>query len=439
MRTLLSSVVWRYLAIALQFAVVVTIAHRTSLDIAGRYFAIFGFIAVTSMTVGLGIPEGLVRQIPYQRAAMARNEVNRVIIKGAVSSVCISGLLGLTGYFVAYHITNFGGTTLLLATTWWMAYATNFLLAQVLVAEGYPAMGTFSAFSSISIGYVFTLIPVCLLRDDIALTTLLSAANIGAWVATLSSLALAVSRLSWPKSSIVSVPSTPSLNGVIDASAISVRALLRSGFPMMISRFLQASLAWIPVWILIAFVSAEESAIYAAASRLTVAVTSVVAALRFSIRPSIVELDLAGRYRDIAKLNRKCSLISLGPPLLGLAILLIAGERIIPIVLGEEYISVAAVLIVLMFGVMAEAFGGMSDEILKMTGRTYVVLITLVCAVTIQLVASCALAPHGATHVAFATFAAFLVQYSLQLIWLSSKTEIKVIPMSMNLWPKVKG
>jgi O-antigen/teichoic acid export membrane protein len=440
MRTLLSSVLWRYLAIAIQFGVVILIAHHTEIHIAGMYFALFGFVTVAVMAVGLGIPDGLVRHFAAYRLSAANDRVKSIVVRSIVASVAISGLIGVAGYFIAKLFFDLDSEVTLLTGVWWLGYALTFIFAQIMVALGRPAIGVFVLYSSVTIGYAFTLVPFILIADNVTLKGLLYAANAGAWSAALvGSVLVARSTTAVANRNTYStrVPancdpySSRAAQPSFQASEPTVLEMLLTGFPMMLGRFMQASLPWIPVWVLITLVSADEAAIYSAASRLTVAVTSVVAALRFSIRPAIVELNTKMRYADIVSLNRKCSMISAVPPVAGIIALLISGHVLIPLVLGHQYVGVDIVLLILMFGVLAEAFGGMSDEILKMTGRTYVVICTLVLAVLFQLSASYYLAPHGASAVAFATAIAFAIQYVGQVLWLSLRTPIRILPLRM--------
>lgn len=422
-KALYSSICWRYLAIAMQFGVVLLITRRTSLDTAGEYFALFGIVTVTSIAVGLGIPDGLVRHLPAVRPWDTRNYANSIVLRSIVAAIGISLALVTLGITVAFTFSHFNRVEVMLTGTWWLAYACTFLFAQVLVAQGSPAVGAFVAYSSISIGYLFSLIPFVVLAGTVTLHGLLFAANAGAWAAALLGCYLVVRR-----SITVEVAVIRNIPPSASRPRLSVRTMLRTGAPMMLSRFMQASLPWIPVWVLIALVSPDESAIYAAASRLIVGVTSVVASLRFSVRPAIVALNTASRYMDIARLNWKCSLLSAVPPLCGIAILLIAGDRLITLVLGDKYLAVNGVLLLLMFGVLAEAFGGMSDEILKMTGRTHVVVSTLGLALLFQIVACYSLAHYGSVVMAVSTAVAFAIQYVGQVLWLSIRTPIKILP-----------
>ena len=49
---------WRYIAIAVQFGIVVLITQHVDVVTAGRYFAIFGLVTVAAVAVGLGKANG---------------------------------------------------------------------------------------------------------------------------------------------------------------------------------------------------------------------------------------------------------------------------------------------------------------------------------------------------------------------------------------------
>jgi O-antigen/teichoic acid export membrane protein len=201
---------------------------------------------------------------------------------------------------------------------------------------------------------------------------------------------------------------------------------MRSGAVIAVSRMFQACIPWIPVWILTSMGQPEQAAIYAVASRLVVALTSVVATLRFSARSEIVMLHNEGKSREIALLSRKTSIVSCIPIVVGFLFLYQFGEEPLLYLLGENYRPALPVLIVLSAGVMAEAFGGLSDEILKMIGKNKIVLLTQAAAIVIQVLLCLFLSQFGAKIVAFATVWTFTQQYTMQIFWLSTKTDIKI-------------
>ncbi|MCV6628019.1 MAG: hypothetical protein OIF38_18140, partial [Cellvibrionaceae bacterium] len=108
----------------------------------------------------------------------------------------------------------------------------------------------------------------------------------------------------------------------------------------------------------------------------------------------------------------------------------------VPWLLGAEYAPVVPVLGILMFGVLGEAFGGLSDEILKMTGAAKIVLWSLLGAMLCQVAAGLLLASSGPACLAWGTAVAFGLQYVWQTLWLSRRTSIAILPFAV---PSRKG
>ncbi|UWS81776.1 lipopolysaccharide biosynthesis protein (plasmid) [Phaeobacter sp. G2] len=420
MKSAAISVALRYLAIAIQFAVVIAVTNTLPLNIAGQYFSVFGVIAVTFTLSGIGIPDGCVKNLSEARVHQDNDRLHALTL----STLPVSMILNLgIGYIIGIGATTFAHLDVEarpIIALWWFGYAGTFLCAQVLVGCGRPVIATFFAYSSVNLAYVPTLLPALVFLDSPDLITIMTVAALAANGAMAIS-ALFAFRIS--QRLRIEAGNGRSV-GIMHELYVSVK----SGLPMMLSRFMQASLPWIPVWMLGYFNAVEAAAIYAAASRLTVAVTSVVAALRFSMRGTLVEMNAAGRYREIAALNRKVSLISALPPLAGLIFLLLVGPQVVPLILGADYAPAVPVLIILMFGVFGEALGGISDEILKMTGATRIVLWSLFLAMLCQCTLGLLMAEHGAELLAWGTATAFTLQYVWQTVWLSRKTKITIFP-----------
>ena len=82
-----------------------------------------------------------------------------------------------------------------------------------------------------------------------------------------------------------------------------------------------------------------------------------------------------------------------------------------------------------MFGVLAEAIGGVSDEILKMTGRGIVVVVSLAASICVEIVGLLLLAQNGAAAAAWVTVTAFALQYLVQLGYLTVRTPLGPWPV----------
>jgi O-antigen/teichoic acid export membrane protein len=414
------SILLRYLAIAIQFAVVICVTRTLPIDIAGKYFTVFGIIAVAFTLSGIGTPDGCVKNMSEARA---RKDVPklRAIALGAipVSFLVNLGISGVIGGAAA-KLAGLDADTYPIIALWWFGYAGTFFFAQFLVGAGRSVMATFFAYSSINLVYVVSLLPalIFMTQPDLSVVMLVAAVASNVAMVCAAFFSWRAGRKLFKQSAFVTWATR----------FAEARSAISAGLPMMLSRFMQASLPWIPVWVLGYFHSAEAAAIYAAASRLTAAVTSVVAALRFSMRGTIVEANAAKRFKEIAALNHTVSFVSAIPPFVGLIFLATLGSWAVPLVFGGDYAACVPVLIILMFGVFWEAFGGLSDEILKMTGRSRIVLWSLFAAMMCQCICGLMFAKYGPLYVAGGTVVAFTIQYAWQVIWLSRKTQIAILP-----------
>lgn len=422
MRALLSGVFWRYFAIFIQFLIILGVARRLDFNDAAVYFSLFGVVGVFFTLSGAGIPDGLVRFLPLLDSRNAKSAGLRLVRQGIIATLALNSLIAVPLAVVALRLlgqSQIGFAPLL--AIWWFAYAGVFLGGQVLVALNRPGFGAFFAYSSINIGYLVSLLPYLILAEAPSLKGALLAAIVGASGALLAAM-LMVFRVLGASQNPNPPPSPQN-----PAEDVRISEVLSVGVKMLLARMMQASLPWIPVWFLLAFDYPGQSANYAAASRLIVAVTSVVAALRFSARNDIVRMYEQGNYRGIVRLNRQVSLLSFVPPALALILLFFIGDWIVPLVLGNDYAPVVPILMILIVGVLAEAFGGLSDEILKMTGRTSIVLWSLGTGLVVQIALVALLVDEGALAVAWATVAAFAIQYVWQVFWLSIHTPIRLI------------
>jgi O-antigen/teichoic acid export membrane protein len=410
MRPLASAVLWRYLAIATQFAVVVLVAKNMSTHHAGQYFAIFGLVSVCALVAGLGTPDGAVMHLPVLREAGRRSEIGSLIGRVMVNV----GLTSLAGSLVCLvaALAGFGSVTLVaLAVTWWAGISLVWVNAQLLAGLGYGGLGAFVGYSVTNFCYLLTFVPYLTIADDVTLAGALVSTSLATWISVLVSAGVLIGALRSRRTDTDhGYPHGPTR-----------QRLLADGVGLMITRLMQASLAWIPLWILALLNGSESAAVYGAASRLAVAATAGVAALRFAARSQIVLFHAREDFPSINRLARQCSTVSMAIPILAIALLSTYGDGAMVEILGRSYISVGSVLMVLMFGVLAEAFGGISDEILKMSRHAL--------AVVIEIGGAVRFARHGPVAVAWVTAAAFTFQYAFQMAWLSKNTQVKPWPL----------
>jgi O-antigen/teichoic acid export membrane protein len=422
MTAMLSSIFWRYQSIGFQFFIIICLTRILSVQAVGQYLIIFGFISVTFTLSALGLPDGLVKELSSLRISGKFNSVLNLRKRIIYAALAINIFMCLPLAAIACEMAGLGLANVPIVALWWFSSACIFLFSQALIGTGKPTIATFFAYSLTNTIFLPVILVYSSMSSEWKLSEVIN-------IATLSSLfsLIAVAAFSITKWSTLNVTGYNIVKDILDNNT-SIKVVFLSGFPMMLSRLLQASLPWIPVWLLGVFHSVEAAAIYGIASRLSVAVSSVVAALRFSTRGLIVEYHLSGQNIALIKLNRTTSIIAAIPPIAGFIFIFAGGGNLIQRVFGASYLASVPILLVLFLGVLAEAFGGLSDEILKMSGKTYIVLLSLVVAALMQVIIGSVAAKFGPIVSAFITVLSFSTQYVWQVIWLSKNTPIKLIP-----------
>jgi O-antigen/teichoic acid export membrane protein len=416
------SVLWRYAAIGAQFFIVTGVTHYSPIAIAGRYFGIYGFVSVAFTIVGFGVPDGAVRRIPKLRLTDDRRVMRTV--NTTVSFSVLATLLIVPIMVPSLHIL-FGLSQEVgwLSAAWWVGYCIVFLCGQLITALDKPVTGTFVAYSLINFACLPTQLMYVAITPRVDLTGLLLSGVAGTAIAVVLSI-WTLERTCWH---------------LLKQHALSwhwqrrhrheLASLLKGGFPMMVSRFLQAAIPWIPTWTLLIVGESAAAAKYGAASRLAVAATSLIAAIRFTVRPRLVTLYETKHYDEISTLSRRLSVICMIPPILAACVLEISGRSLITTIFGPSYATSALIVEVLMLAVAAEAIGGVSDEILKMSGRTRIVLISMAIGMFIEIVAAVSLRHAGPVAEALAVVLAFGIEYCIQVVWLSRRTPIVIYPL----------
>lgn len=417
----LGPVAGRYAGLTAQFLLTVLITRETTLATAGQYFALFAVVSVSYTTVGLGVSDGLVQRLPTE---LVKGDISprgyKLIKTTAWFSLCSSLLIGLVVLIVVSGLRSGVPVTMLLVLIWWFGYSMVFLCAQILVAIGRTQIGTVVAYVVINVASLLSVGLYVLNAEIVDLNKILYSAVLGTLCASMIATALVIVLVRAVRPHSGDNPSSrPHGFRENDSFTTQVTVLMRNGTPMMLARLGQASVPWIPVWVFVTFGEPEAAAVYAAASRIIVIATAVIAALRFSSRHEIVLLLHASRWRSLVKLSFKSSCLSAATTSLVLLVVVFAGPAVIPLVFGSGYAQSTTLVIILLVATLGEALGGLSDEILKMMGRTYIVILSLLGAQAVQFLFSFFGSLSADPVVAaWGTVCAFFTLYIVQVLWL---------------------
>lgn len=403
----------RYGALAIQFLIVLLITRYLTQAEAGHYFVAFGVVATAFCIAGFGLPDGLVKTVGEDIAAGRDGAVRRSITRAGFFTLasCVGlSIIGAVGAMSA----GFDRVYVLLTTAWWFCYAMVFFSAQGLVALRRAGIGSFFFYTSTNLCLLGTSVPYILLAKTPDLDGVMIATVSGAGLSMLAAAGFLARQLS-------AYPNGDEL--------VLLRPAFRIGFVIALARVLQAMIYWIPVWIAGALLKPEDASLIGTASRLLIAVTAVIAALRFSVRPEIVAAAARDDWKHIERLGRTISMVATASTLAAMLLLWFLGGDAIQFVFGANYAAVAPILLILMVGALGESVGGPVDEILKMTSRTLPVFAGLVATVVFEVALGIHMSHFGLSALAWSQSLAFCGMYTYQLVYLWACNKIILMPL----------
>lgn len=403
----------RYLALIIQFILVLTITNALPQSDTGLYFATFGVITTLYALTGLGIPDGLVKMLGHDIAKSMIGTVRATVIRSM-------GLCALSGAgIVALGITlgmlmDLDLQFLLLAGLWYFLVSMNFVVSQALVTLRWEAAGSFFFYSAINIFILLTSVPYLLLAAEPTLNGLLAFSNAAAGGSLTFGFLILLRRLA-------AFPGTE--------RAAAMGPAMSTGWIIAISRMLQSMVYWVPVWVTTIWLSTADAAVIGAAGRLLIAVSAVIAALRFSVRPTIVAAAAKDDWHAIETVGRRISLGTFIFTLCAMVVWWLLGHQILGVFFTAEYTLVWPLLMVLLVGALGEAFGGPVDEVLRMTKQGHIVLIGLLITIILETVLAVVFVPSGVVAVAWAQAAALVLMYLAMVLYLRLRCSIWVMPL----------
>lgn len=354
---MISTIVFRYLGTALQFVLLSVIAHSTSHDDYGLYLLCLGFTFSYYYLVGLGASEsgmaGLARH--PQPVDEQRGEIIGSVL--VLSAACV--LLLVTASVLVLVFGDSDANTASAAVFVMLFIAFNgvmFNVSQLLVGTGKSRLGSFFFYPATNLALMFSTVPMALYMRHVTFGQLAVASLAGAALAAAVAVAFCVRS---------AVPLTWSLR--------KIAFLMRTGLGLTLVRILHVVGFWIPTMVTGFLLSPASAGLIGTAGRLAIAVSAVIAAIRFVIRPSIVR---ALSQNETEKLKRLAGSVAFLTTTMGASALMLNelfGAKLIGLFFGENFVQIVPILTVLLLSVCAEGMFGPVDEILKLAGHQKVV------------------------------------------------------------------
>lgn len=339
----------------------------------GAYFLAFSIVSVGAVLGSLGLPKTVVRFIAEQmvlgQPGRAQKAIYTALKLGVLGTLFVSLaylIIGgdLVGEYI-FHSPALVAVTGLIAG--WMAIS----VMQEIMAEafrGFHDIRMATLLGGLATGgksggvmmRALLLVCVALLWSSSGQTDLRTVllASIGSGMAsTLLAVWLLRRRLS-------------SLDDQGAENPISAKDALRDAFPILIislTSFVLLSSA--DLWILGAFRSQAEVAVYGSAARLVALIAMPLLITNLVLPPIIAEMYAEGKTVRLERTVRGFSTISGVPALLLLMVFVLLGGPILGLVYGSYYQSGTMVLALLSAGKIAAVWSGSCGAVLQFTGN----------------------------------------------------------------------
>lgn len=340
----------------------------------GTYLLILSVVSFGALVGSLGLNKAAVRFVAASMGLgqpdRTRRAVRLVIGLGVLGALAVSLVYLFVGEFIGKVLFNAPAlATVVGLTAGWIAVST----LQELFAE------TFRGFHDIRLA---TLLGSFAIGNSAGLVTrgLLLASLLALWfgtdgtdLATIMLIMVGAGSVSAFVSGWLLYAKTVALGGPAsetrESPSMGIREVLSVSAPLLVNNLTVFLLIQADLWILAAFRTQEEVAIYGAASRFVVLVTMPLMIVNAVLPPVIAELYARGEKHRLEQTMRPVATLTGLPSLLALALFTIAGGPILGLVYGEFYVGGAAVLALLSLGKVAMVWAGSCGLTLQMTGH----------------------------------------------------------------------
>jgi len=318
----------------------------------GKYFVIFGSILSTYFICGIGATDGLIILAAKLRHQGDRSNLERSLASAVVFSLATAVLFGVFFMPFIWIITD-SVIISIFSGIWWISYGIVYCMGQILIADERIKAGSFVFYASINVSSLI-IVGMCFVsRVDLRLSEVIIAFSISSIVAAFGSILYVQRNLR-----VFGAQIEPA----------SLKSSIKTGWVIAAGRIVQALILWMPIWTAAYFIGEAAAAEIGLASRLAFAVSAMLAAVKFSIRPRIAHYIVRRNWDVVSNIRRNVSKFSVTFVVIAMVLTVTIGQSVIPLIFGHSYSEVWLLLFIILLGALAESIAGPVDEMLKLSG-----------------------------------------------------------------------
>jgi O-antigen/teichoic acid export membrane protein len=366
----------------------------------GSFLIVFSLVALGSTIAQLGLDRAVVRLVSASlgtsHPGRARRAILIVFVGGGLAAIGLGAILvlGLGDWLATrvYHSTVVAGA-IPLAAGWLVATAVQSLLVETFRGMQRFALAMIFDALLVDILVASVVTSLWLLHHRPSLDQIVLLFGSTTLVATVVAAGIMFGRVR-------------RLQGDSEGEP-EVREVLAIAWPLLITNVATYLLGTgVDLWVLGAFRSHQEVAVYGAASRLMFLVVTPFLIMQGVVAPIVAELAARGRIRELERTVRFVATLAGIPAFVSLVAFLVAGGPVMGFLYGPFYRQGATILFVLSCGRLIAVWTGSCAVTLIMTGHQRVVMFITISFGLLSVVAGALLASQfGAIGIAFATSA----------------------------------
>ena len=387
----------------------------------GAYFLAASLVGAAAIVGQMGLTRSVVRFIGESlgggQEARARAAVVSVLRLGLVGVAVLCAFFNLGGgKYIARNLLN---SELLVNILPLVSFWAIFMLFQGLQAE------CFRGFFDIRLASLFEGE-----KDNLVISILTAAVLLGIWFTSghthLGHIVLIISLFALASNVMAGWLLRAKIRLLEGSGSIHIMKILQLAAPLWLSAIAIFIISQADIWIIGAYCSQEEVAIYAPAAFLVRCITIPLVLVNAVVPSLIAEMTAQGKYRELERNLRATATLASLPAMPILAVFIFFGEPILGILYGEHYCQGAKVLMILSLGRLVSVAVGLCGQCLMMGGQQNLMLITSLVSGAVSICGAFILVDKaGYLGVAIAFTGGVIMQNLLQLL---------LVRKTMGLW-----